>query len=537
MIPDAARVPTIAHPEAFQRMSAPAITPAPSPAPGAAAAAGAGAHGPHGHNALAGFEVVLAGLFGAQSPADGETAAASGTATGTKAGAKLAAGGKTATDNGKAKTAGDGKTAAADATTATPAATFDPSLAVQITPLPPVLVETATGTGGAADVAAATQQVLVLAADTTAAQTAAGALTQLTTGPVTAKTDTAPSQTQTPSQTATAPDLASAIAADSAAADATATVKTASTPQKADVPAAAPAQPFAPQTPPTPASAVPAVAQAQIQTPGATATATAAVLQATATTDPRVTAPDAAKPVAAKGSRIDLTKTSATAGAPPAATTVSATPGASATLAEALLTVADQAPKSGFEKAAQGQLLDARSDIASPAPSPADPGTSATTTPATLIHAAAVAVRGAPQTVANLAAQIVKKLDGRSSQFNVQLDPIGLGKVDVRIAIGADGRMSAAMSFDTPQAAAELKSRSVELRQAMEQAGFDLSGGMSFDVASDRGQGGQAQNQQPDAGAAFHGRAFQAALDTADAAPPPQLTLRRTALAGVDIRI
>jgi hypothetical protein len=96
--------------------------------------------------------------------------------------------------------------------------------------------------------------------------------------------------------------------------------------------------------------------------------------------------------------------------------------------------------------------------------------------------------------------------------------------------------MSAAMSFDTPQAAAELKARAGELQQAMEQSGFDLTGGMSFDVAADSGQGGQAQNQQPDTGAAFRGRAFQAALDTtADAAP--QLMLRRTATSGVDIRI
>lgn len=166
----------------------------------------------------------------------------------------------------------------------------------------------------------------------------------------------------------------------------------------------------------------------------------------------------------------------------------------------------------------------------SAAPAATDPAVS---------QAAAAVVRGSPQTVANLAAQIIKKLDARSSQFDVQLDPAGLGKVDVRIAIGADGKMSAAMSFDTPQAAAELRSRSGDLQKALEQSGFDVSGGMSFDVASDSGQGRQAQDQsQSNAGAAFRGRAFQAALDTAaDAAPAPQLTLRRTALSGVDIRI
>src|SRR5207247_1363006 len=67
--------------------------------------------------------------------------------------------------------------------------------------------------------------------------------------------------------------------------------------------------------------------------------------------------------------------------------------------------------------------------------------------------------RGGTQTVAHLAAQIVKKLEGRSTRFDLQLDPLGLGKVDVRVEIGAGGKVSAAMSCDNPQAAAELRSR------------------------------------------------------------------------------
>src|SRR5258708_6592975 len=136
-----------------------------------------------------------------------------------------------------------------------------------------------------------------------------------------------------------------------------------------------------------------------------------------------------------------------------------------------------------------------RPDAAAPRPTLA---TASTTPPATLIPAAAVAVRGAPQTVANLAAQIAKKLDGRSTRFDVQLDPAGLGKVDVRVEIGGDGKMSASMAFDNPQAAAELKSRAGELQRALEQSGFDLSGGLSFDVASDSGHGRQAQGHATD---------------------------------------
>ena len=101
------------------------------------------------------------------------------------------------------------------------------------------------------------------------------------------------------------------------------------------------------------------------------------------------------------------------------------------------------------------------------------------------------------------------------------------------------------MSFDNPQAAAELRSRASELQRALEQAGFTLSGAMSFDVAQDRGQQGQpwqhAQQDGGDSGRAFRGHAFQSALDTAgdaaSAAVNGALRLRRGVSAGVDVRI
>jgi hypothetical protein len=160
--------------------------------------------------------------------------------------------------------------------------------------------------------------------------------------------------------------------------------------------------------------------------------------------------------------------------------------------------------------------------------------------------AAANAVRGSPETVANFAAQIAKKLGARTTQFDVQLDPHGLGRVNVRVEINADGRVSAAMSFDNPQAAAELKSRSNELQRALSQSGFDLTGGLSFDVTQDQGgaHAGQQNAYQGDAqagGQAFRGRAFTAALenagDAAQSALEGALNYRRAAPSGVDVRI
>lgn len=167
----------------------------------------------------------------------------------------------------------------------------------------------------------------------------------------------------------------------------------------------------------------------------------------------------------------------------------------------------------------------------------------AETASAPAVETASRQVRGAPETVANLAAQIVKKLEARTTRFDVELDPHGLGKVDVRVEIHAHGRITAAMTFDNPQAAQDVKARAAELQRALEQAGFDLSGSaLTFDVAQDHGRGqGHAWQDQSDNGSAFRGQAFRAALETAgdaaEAANQGALRLRRGVSSGLDLRI
>ena len=557
-------------------MSAPAISPAPSPTP-AAAATGAGtiaapiASGTQVHAAVTGFEAMLATLYGPQTLAAGETPVVAGAAPSNTTAAKPDAAAKTGANDGKPKTkAGADGEVATDGATAAATATPDTTLALIAPPVLaiPTVAAPATPATQAANAGASGQQAAAIAAakPTSVGQTAAGPLAPLTGSPIITNpvaADRPVADAGSAKSGGAQPDAGNAQAATFARAGASAGANTAASTAStspaeggtnaraatappsvlAAAPLLTPAATAAPAATAPPPQAQPqpqaqAQAQAQPQAPDPAATAVAAALQPPAPTDPRVTAPQGTNTVAAKSTRVDVTKAAAADGAPAAVGTGAASSAKAAQALQPIFGIALPVAGSG-EGDAQGPVLAAKSDEAAPVPTQADAsGTASTTTPATLVHAAAVAVRGAPETVANLAAQIVKKLDGRSSQFNVQLDPLGLGKVDVRIAIGADGRMSAAMCFDTPQAAAELKSRSGELQQAMEQAGFDLSGGMSFDVASGGGQGGQTQDQHADAGAAFRGRAFQTALETsADAAPVPQLMLRRSQPAGVDIRI
>jgi flagellar hook-length control protein FliK len=150
-------------------------------------------------------------------------------------------------------------------------------------------------------------------------------------------------------------------------------------------------------------------------------------------------------------------------------------------------------------------------------------------------------VRGSPETVANLAAQIVKKLHGKATRFDIELTPHGMGTVDVRIEI-QNGRVTAAMMFDNPQAAAEMKARAGELQRSLEQAGFDMSdGGLSFQ-ARDGGEGrGWRQAQDQNDGRGMRGKAFQNAFDTAneaaDIAESGALRLRRGASSSLDVRV
>jgi hypothetical protein len=246
---------------------------------------------------------------------------------------------------------------------------------------------------------------------------------------------------------------------------------------------------------------------------------------------------DAATPGATKDKGLEV-KTARVEGAP----TSPPAPSSSATKTE----IAQAAAAGGAGKDADagshdpgaapsdGKAAPAASDAGQPAAFTSALNAQAANNAPALAHAA-TPLRAVPQTVANLAAQMVRKLNGRSTRFDVELEPAGLGRVDVRVQIDAAGKMSAALNFDNQQAAAELKSRAGELQRAMEQAGFDLSGGLSFDVAD---QGGQAQGQGDQSSPNFRGRAFQAVLEGgADSAVNPQTLYRQASAAGVDIRI
>jgi hypothetical protein len=92
------------------------------------------------------------------------------------------------------------------------------------------------------------------------------------------------------------------------------------------------------------------------------------------------------------------------------------------------------------------------------------------------------AARAAP-VAAQVAREIVRKFDGGNTRFELRLDPPELGRIEVRLDVSRDQRVTAVVAADSPQALAELVRHARELEQALQSAGLELSeNGLSFDL-------------------------------------------------------
>jgi flagellar hook-length control protein FliK len=166
------------------------------------------------------------------------------------------------------------------------------------------------------------------------------------------------------------------------------------------------------------------------------------------------------------------------------------------------------------------------------------PNTAATTA---TTPAATVATGQGAAIVSQIADQVIRKVDGKSTSFDIALNPAGLGQVNVKVAIDASGQVTASLSFANPHAAAEAQGRAGDLQHALEQAGFNLSqGGLSFS-SNDSGAGFAGQNSQSQGGgtaAQTFAASSQSINDSLANAAAAALAARSpSAAGGVDIRI
>lgn len=170
---------------------------------------------------------------------------------------------------------------------------------------------------------------------------------------------------------------------------------------------------------------------------------------------------------------------------------------------------AAQAEKPSLKTAAPiEQLKQTAQDLAAsakpsaPAQAPTSPSTAPIphAPPATSAQAAsadATSVRAAPLAAAQVGGEIIRRFNGHDTTFQLRLDPPELGRVDVRLEVSRDHRVTALISADTPQALSDLSRGARDLQQALQSAGLDLADdGLSFDLSSNGQSNSFAQANQ-----------------------------------------
>lgn len=138
---------------------------------------------------------------------------------------------------------------------------------------------------------------------------------------------------------------------------------------------------------------------------------------------------------------------------------------------------------------------------------------------------------------AQIAAQILRKLEGRSTRFEMALTPDDLGRVDVKLDIDSEGRLAARLAFDNPAAATDLRGRADELRRELEDAGFHLADDAFEFAERDSGSSSFDRGQNARDG---QNRAFAAASRLnaeIDVAQPPRWMALTLSPAGVDLKV
>lgn len=132
--------------------------------------------------------------------------------------------------------------------------------------------------------------------------------------------------------------------------------------------------------------------------------------------------------------------------------------------------------------------------------------------------------------VDTLAVHIARKFEGGENRFEIRLDPIELGKLDISMSVDHDGRVQAVVRAERPETLDMLQRDARVLENQLRQSGLNVdSNSLSFSL-------GNGNNQR----SAFAG-AGQSFANAFDAAPEAEATATATTVVnlrdGVDIRI
>lgn len=108
-----------------------------------------------------------------------------------------------------------------------------------------------------------------------------------------------------------------------------------------------------------------------------------------------------------------------------------------------------------------------------------------------------------PQTPAReIAINMAKNLGNGTNRFEIRLDPAELGRIDVRMELGTDGRVQAHLTVDKPETLEMLQRDARSLEKALSDAGLDMENGtLSYSMRDDGDASDFAANRDTAEGA------------------------------------
>jgi flagellar hook-length control protein FliK len=127
-----------------------------------------------------------------------------------------------------------------------------------------------------------------------------------------------------------------------------------------------------------------------------------------------------------------------------------------------------------------------------------------------------------------------------SSHFEIRLDPVDLGRIDVRLEIDKEkGTVTTKVVVERPETLALLRRDADNLQQALSQAGLDPGAGISLSLRDDGASGGAGSGDRPFDKAQPDDGDRRRASQTSALPPAIELTAQRMlrGIAGIDIRI
>lgn len=104
-------------------------------------------------------------------------------------------------------------------------------------------------------------------------------------------------------------------------------------------------------------------------------------------------------------------------------------------------------------------------------------------------HAAARGPQNGPSAAEQVSVRITRALQAGNDRISIRLNPAELGRVEVKVELAHDGRMTAVVTADNRETLDLLRRDSSELQKALQDGGIDLSSGdLEFNLRGENGQ-------------------------------------------------